>query len=46
MPEVKKAKLQVQKLEALTSQAKVGSEREQKMKNITEKAKERLALVE
>jgi len=46
LPEVKKAKLQVQKLEALTSQTKEGSEREEKMKNITAKAKERLAIVE
>lgn len=46
MPEVKKAKLQVKKLEALTAQTKEGSPREEKMKNFTAKAKERLADVE
>lgn len=43
---MKKAKKQVAKLEALTAQTKEGSAREEKMKNITAKAKERLADVE
>lgn len=46
VPEVNKAKLQVKKLEALTAQTETGSKREQQMKNITQKAKERLAVVE
>lgn len=46
IPEVKKAKAQVKKLEALTAQTKEGSVREEQMKNFTEKAKERLAEVE
>jgi hypothetical protein len=36
----------VKKLEALTAQTKEGSAREEHMKNITAKAKERLAVVE
>lgn len=43
---MKKAKLQVKKLEALTAQTTEGSVREEKMKNFTAKAKERLADVE